>query len=301
VTPQASSTGRGLQALGDRWSLLILRDAFLNHHRRFGQWRDALGVSESVLAGRLKDLVEQGVLEQRAYETAPPRFEYRLTPQGLEVWRILVAIWAWERTWVTGKAKLLPALVHEACGSETEPVLACGACRAPTAARDVSTRIGPSGRLDLAAPPRSRRRSSKEQEPTDPQLLFPETFAIVGDRWSAVVVAAVFIGLRRFSDIERAIGISPPLLSERLKRLVGIGVLEREGARYRLSEKGLAFFDVAILFYDWAERWYGNPERPALRVTHEACGALFHPVLECTRCGEVLERDAVRFTPGPAR
>jgi DNA-binding HxlR family transcriptional regulator len=282
--------------LGDRWTLLILRDAFVYRRRRFSQWREALRVPDSVLATRLRYLVDEGVFVRVPYRSAPLREEYRLTQAGLDLWRILIAIWAWEVRWVEGRADVLPALVHLDCGERVLPLLACGACGAQAGARDVAPQVGPGGSLYLTAPPRFRRRSTKDSEPTDPQLLYPETMAILGDRWSGVVLALAFMGVRRFVDFEAAAGASPTVVSDRLRTLARVGVLRRaDGREYRVTAKGLGFFPVLALVVDWAERWMADGQEPALRLNHAGCGRELTPVLACDRCGVVLERRRVRF------
>ena len=252
---------------------------------------------DSVLAARLRDLVDGGVFERVPYKSAPPREEYRLTEAGLDLWRILIAIWAWEKRWAQ-RPDVLPALVHLDCGQQTSPMLICGECGADVGARDVVPEVGPGGSLYLTAPPRFRRRSSKESEPTDPQLLYPETMALLGDRWSGVVLALAFMGVRRFVDFESAAGASPTVVSDRLGKLSDAGVLRRgNGAEYRMTAKGVDFFPVLALVIDWAERWMADGQ-PALRLMH--CGAPLAPQLKCDGCDGVLERTRVRFSPGGA-
>jgi DNA-binding HxlR family transcriptional regulator len=247
-----------------------------------------------VLAARLRDLLAGGVLEQVPGEHG--RREYRLTDRGLELWAVLVAIWSWERRWVEGRAGVLPRLRHEHCNRLTDPVLVCAGCGEQVTARDTSARLGPSGQFELAAPPRFRRRSSKQHEPADPQLLFPETMAVLGDRWCAVLLGAAFLGRRRFVDFERDLGVSPTLLSERLAALVHVGILRRNSEReYRLTDKGMAFFPIYALLVDWAERHLAVPAGPGLVITHRACGRRLRPALACNRCEHVLERRGVRF------
>ena len=159
------------------------------------------------------------------------------------------------------------------------PVLACGGCGQPAGARDVAPEVGPGGSLYLTAPPRFRRRSSKESEPTDPQLLYPETMAILGDRWSGVVLALAFMGVRRFVDFESAAGASPTggerPAADAGRRWACCGTAtERE---YRMTEKGLGFFPVLALVIDWAERWMGGGEEPALRLMHTECSEELAP------------------------
>ena len=256
---------------------------------------------DSVLAVRLRDLVDAGVFVRVPYESAPPREEYRLTKAGLDLWRILIAIWAWEMRWVE-RPDVLPPLVHLDCGKKTSPVLACGGCGEEVGARDVVPEVGPGGSLYLTAPPRFRRRSSKDSEPTDPQLLYPQTMAILGDRWSGVVLTLAFMGVRRFVDFESAAGASPTVVSDRLRKLTDVGVLRRgDGGEYRMTEKGLGFFPVLALVVDWAERWMGSAGEPALRLIHEGCDGELAPVWRCDRCGAVLERRRVEFRLDPLR
>ena len=301
-TGELSSVGRAMQLLGDRWTLLILRDAFLLRTRRFGGWRESLGISDPVLSRRLRDLVDGGVLRRVLYSAAPERHEYVLTEAGLDLWSFLVAIWGWERRWVAGTAAVRVDLVHDRCGARTMPLLACGGCGAVVGARDTAAERSPGAGPERNAPPRLRRRSTLSEEPTDAALLMPETMALLGDRWSTVMLAAAFLRTRRFGDFQRDLGVPPTLLSQRLRTLVALDVLQRvpseqrsDHHEYRLTVKGLDFFPVMALLWRWANRWMATPAGPPVRISHPACGAALDPVLLCERCGEVLRRRDVRF------
>jgi DNA-binding HxlR family transcriptional regulator len=89
-----SAIGQALAVLSDRWVLLILQRAFLHHVRTYAEWRDVLAISDSMLASRLKELVAQGVLARVTHKNGRARHEYRLTPRGLDVWSLLVAIYS---------------------------------------------------------------------------------------------------------------------------------------------------------------------------------------------------------------
>ena len=91
---QNCSIARALELVGERWTLLIIRDAFLGR-RRFDEFQESLGVARNVLAERLIRLVEEGILERRAYSERPPRFEYRLTEQGRDLAVPLLALMQW--------------------------------------------------------------------------------------------------------------------------------------------------------------------------------------------------------------
>lgn len=91
---QVCSIARTLELVGERWTLLIVRDAFLGR-RRFDEFKDSLGIATNVLTDRLGRLVEAGILERVAYSERPERFEYRLTERGVELRVALTALMQW--------------------------------------------------------------------------------------------------------------------------------------------------------------------------------------------------------------
>jgi DNA-binding HxlR family transcriptional regulator len=294
-----SAIGQALLTLGDHWTLLILQRAFLTRTRRFSGWRDQLGMSESVLAGRLRDLVAGDLLRPSPYrEGGRGRTEYLLTERALELWPLLVGIWAWEDTWVE-RPVALPALVHDACGARTSVELGCTACgAAPLTARETATVRGPAATFARVTVPRHHRRATRL--PSDPLSRFPETFDLLGDRWSTVILAAAFLRVRRFAEFQAELGVAPSILAERLRRFTDRGVLtivdgESRRPEYRLTDKGMAFFGVFAFLVDWAQRWYAGPPDSGLDITHRSCGKPFTPYLRCGTCHRPLTRGGVRF------
>jgi DNA-binding HxlR family transcriptional regulator len=91
---QVCSIARALEVVGDRWTLLIIRDVVLGH-TRFDQLSDSLGVASNVLTDRLNRLTAEGVLERVLYNERPERFEYRLTNKGRELGLVLIALMQW--------------------------------------------------------------------------------------------------------------------------------------------------------------------------------------------------------------
>jgi DNA-binding HxlR family transcriptional regulator len=91
---QVCSIARTLEIVGDRWTLLIVRDIFLGK-RRFDELLESLGVASNVLTDRLNRLVDEGILERVAYSERPPRYEYRLTKKGTELRVPLLALMEW--------------------------------------------------------------------------------------------------------------------------------------------------------------------------------------------------------------
>src|SRR4051794_28440079 len=92
------AVGAALTHLGDRWTLLVLREAFFGV-RRFEELRRNTGAAKNILADRLARLVEAGILERRRYSERPPRDEYRLTEKGIELWPVIMALARWGGKW----------------------------------------------------------------------------------------------------------------------------------------------------------------------------------------------------------
>jgi DNA-binding HxlR family transcriptional regulator len=124
-----------LEVVGDPWALLIVRDAFWGV-RRFEDWRERLGVARNVLAARLKALVEHGVFEKRRYSERPPRYEYRLTAKGRDLYPVLMTLTAWGDKHAYGDHRP-NRLVHATCGAEIRPKLTCSGCGEPIAPQDI--------------------------------------------------------------------------------------------------------------------------------------------------------------------
>ncbi len=106
------SVARALSVVGDRWSLLVLRDAFLGI-RRFDDFQRDLGTTRHRLADRLKKLVAHGILERVRYQQRPPRFEYRLTEKGRDLYPVIVSLTRWGDRWMAGKAGPPIELIHK--------------------------------------------------------------------------------------------------------------------------------------------------------------------------------------------
>lgn len=136
------SVARTVSVIGDRWTLLVLRDCFLGV-RRFEDFQQRLGISRPMLGDRLRKLVESGVLKKVAYQEAPPRHEYRLTPKGLDLHPVLMAIVHWGDVHMAGKPGRPLLHRHTGCGHHFDPVTVCSACNGRLQAKDVAVERGP--------------------------------------------------------------------------------------------------------------------------------------------------------------
>lgn len=138
---QPCSVARSLAVIGDRWTLLILRDCFMGV-RRFEAFQARLGISRTIVTDRLGKLVQEQVLDRIAYQDNPPRYEYRLTPKGRDLYPVIMAIVHWGDVHYAG-ADGPPILHrHKTCGCDFAPVMTCSECGEPVAARDAQWRAG---------------------------------------------------------------------------------------------------------------------------------------------------------------
>lgn len=130
------SVARTLDTIGDRWSLLILRDAFYGV-RRFEDFRDDLGVARNILTDRLQKMVSHGVLDRVQYEDKPPRFEYRLTDKGKELLPVVLTMMQWGNKWTQEDEKGPITLTHLTCGHEAKAVVTCSHCHEELVRREL--------------------------------------------------------------------------------------------------------------------------------------------------------------------
>lgn len=135
--------------IGDRWSLLILRDCFLRV-RRFEEFQSRLGVTRHVLADRLKKLVRFGVLRRSPYQENPTRYEYILTQKGLDLYPVVMAIVHWGDTHMVDERGRPMLHQHKNCGKMFDPVLVCSECGEPIVAKEVHVHAGPGAAKGMA-------------------------------------------------------------------------------------------------------------------------------------------------------
>ena len=135
------SLARTVSVIGDRWTLLVLRDCFLGV-RRFEDFQQRLKISRPILADRLGKLVEVGVLKKVAYQEAPARYEYRLTSKGMDLHPIIMAIVHWGDVHMAGKEGRPLLHRHTVCGHLFDPVVVCSTCSGEIHAKDVAVEKG---------------------------------------------------------------------------------------------------------------------------------------------------------------
>lgn len=145
---QTCSIAELLEVIGERWSLLIVRDV-LNGNRRFSEIQGSLGVARNVLSARLQRLTAEGILERRPYQQSPERFEYFLTEKGLDLWPALIALLNWGDRYSTNPAGPPKIIVHKECGGRVSDRGVCEECGKTLHARDARQIPGPGSPLAL--------------------------------------------------------------------------------------------------------------------------------------------------------
>jgi DNA-binding HxlR family transcriptional regulator len=302
---RSSQVAMAFEALGDRWSALVLREVFLGA-RRFEELVVATGASRATLTLRLRSLVEEGVLHRHPYQARPTRYEYRLTRMGADLYATALMYWLWEKLYGETSGTLPRELVHTPCGHSMLPVLVCRRCRKPI---DIA-----SVHVELVAEPDERQvRLPKHCLHTGPNSWRERdgqtvhAIDVIGDRWTSLVQAATYYGLHRFADIQTALAVPTNTLSDRLRLLVQAGVLSRAQYQdnppryaYRLTDKGRALYLPAFTLHQWADRWLLRGRVAPIRLVHRTCGAVAEGVAVCDQCREEL-RPADVEPRSPAR
>jgi DNA-binding HxlR family transcriptional regulator len=147
---QICSVAGSLELVGERWTLLIVRDAFMGA-RRFEDFQRRTGMARNVLTARLGRLVDEAIFERVQYQEHPARYEYRLTEKGIDLWPVIVSLLQWgDRHIYPGRAPVL--LVHKHCGGAVDDHRICETCGAKLGPRDVRARQGIGGGMVAPAP-----------------------------------------------------------------------------------------------------------------------------------------------------
>jgi DNA-binding HxlR family transcriptional regulator len=146
---QRCSIARTLEVVGDRWTMLVIREAFWGT-RRFDEFQRNLGIARTVLTERLTRLVDEGLVRRDRYQQRPERYEYRLTDKGLDFWPVLMALRTWgDRYAFDGLPGFV--VVHRDCGGRVDDRRMCAKCGAALGPMDVSgVEASPSARSSVA-------------------------------------------------------------------------------------------------------------------------------------------------------
>lgn len=149
IAAQQCSVARALSEVGDRWTLLIVRDAMLRA-TRFDEFVARSGAARNVVADRLDKLVAAGVLERKAYQSRPVRHDYRLTDKGRALHPVVMALVAWGNEYHDDGGGPPVRHVHTRCGHDMHAVSSCSACGEALDPRELRVRMREGNPLDGA-------------------------------------------------------------------------------------------------------------------------------------------------------
>ena len=223
---RASSINRALDQIGDKWCLLIIQEVLWGINS-FNEMMAAMGVSRGVLSNRLKWLQEVGCLRKEAVSADSRRPRYHLTSKSVELYDSALMAVAWERQWYQTPQLDRVQLVHLNCGKPFSPQLCCAHCHELVRMEEVQFAPGPGATWDVREKKVRRRSSIAITEVPSERALYRNLVNIVGDRWTANLIALSYHGLTRFDQFHRELPVATNILSDRLKFLVEEGVLQQ--------------------------------------------------------------------------
>ena len=141
-----------MEVLGERWTLLIVREAFFGV-RRFSELQRNLGIARNILSVRLQTLTRAGILERIRYQEEPERYEYKLTARGRDLYPAIISIMPWGDEYLAGDAGPPLLLFHQECGHHAEPTMVCSHCGGRLDPRKVTPEPGPGAAASVPASP----------------------------------------------------------------------------------------------------------------------------------------------------
>lgn len=146
LSENTCSIARSVAQVGDKWTIMIVREMFLGT-RRFDDFLRLTGISSHLLSQRLKKLEALGVVRSETYSDRPPRREYRLTAMGRDLWPVIISLKLWGDRWL-GEDTPPVQIIHKSCGQDTQPQMTCPDCGEGMKAHDAEVRISPSFELE---------------------------------------------------------------------------------------------------------------------------------------------------------
>lgn len=301
VITRASSINRALDQIGDKWCLLIFQEVFWDVNT-FTSMKEAMGVSRGVLSDRLKWLQSIDCLQQLPEKPGSKRLSYHLTQKSMDLYHNALTALSWERQFHSAPGLDNVGLVHTVCGNKFNPVTQCVRCDQSIYHQDVIYFPGPGATKDLREMKVRRRSTLSANDVPSNRNLYGNLVNIMGDRWTANILALSFHGITRFDEFRKELPIGKNTLSDRLKHLVEKGIFEQHpyqtGGRYeyRLTEKGDATFPYFITLLKWGDKWCDpkNKGRP-MKLMHSLCDKPLVPEVVCDACGGTLKAHEVKL------
>ncbi len=282
----------GLDVIGDRWTLLILRSAFYGINR-FDAFQAATGASRSTLTRRLNALIEHEIFYKHPYSSAANRFEYKFTEKGLGLLGPSLLAAKWESDWQTEDyIDIKGRLFHEHCGSYMTPKVICRACKGelsfdkvewPNMAKQLDSQLEEIRTYNT----QHRKRVNKQR---NGHVGNSNLASLIGDRWTLLVLIASFLGVQRYDAFLNSLSTPPSVLSERLKQLVANNIFSKVEYQknpprhnYVLTEKGKSLFPFVMTLRQWVASESADCATP---LKHSCCGKPLKIDVVCDQCDQ---------------
>jgi DNA-binding HxlR family transcriptional regulator len=282
----------GLDVIGDRWTLLILRSAFYGVNR-FDAFQAATGASRSTLTRRLSALIEHEIFYKHPYSSAANRFEYKFTEKGLGLLGPSLLAAKWESDWKTADhMDISNRLFHQHCSAYMQPKVVCRACKQNLLFGDVTW---PHMSRHLESQLEQIRTYNTQHRKrvtslSDADLGNSNLASLIGDRWTLLVLIAAFFGVQRYDAFLTRLNTPPSVLSERLKQLVSNNIFEKAEYQtnpprhnYILTKKGAALFPFVMTLRQWIAGNL-NQANESSPLTHSCCGKPLEMEVVCDQC-----------------
>jgi len=300
LTTRASSINRALDQIGDKWCLLILQEVFWGINS-FGGILQQTGISRGVLSNRLKWLQDHDCLRRRGGSRHP---SYHLTRKSVDLYHNALMAVAWEDRYFDTPEIQAVRLLHRNCGKAFEPVMACSACHAAVDGREVSYSPGPGARRDVRDKKVRRRSSVSVDDVPSKRQVYRNLIELVGDRWTANVIALAFHDLHRFDEFHRELPVATNILADRMRFLVAQDIFEMRPYQqrplrheYYLTGKGWDLFPWFLTLLQWGDRWCDPVSAgPPMSLTHTPCDQPLIGQVVCDQCGDEVRPNEVDFT-----
>jgi DNA-binding HxlR family transcriptional regulator len=287
---------RAAQMIGDGWTQAILREALVGT-TRYSDFLAQLGISRTVLADRLRRMVQEDLFERPDASRAGSQRHYRLSGQGRDTIGIILVADAWERSFGEGAASIPRCFVDKGSGLEIEPVVLAQPHGRTIEARRLNYIVDRIG--DVSPEAGTARRKAAGDPAARTTLSVNE---MLGDSWSWMILIAAYFRARRFDEFAQALGIASNILTDRLNRLVAADLLIRERYmrspdryEYRLAVAGRALHPLFCALYGWAETWLYPGSTPPMRLFDMITGEQVRPVVCHAATGAPIRLDDARI------
>ncbi|MCV6625868.1 MAG: helix-turn-helix transcriptional regulator [Cellvibrionaceae bacterium] len=288
-----SYIAQALDIIGDRWSLLILREAFYGRSR-FEEFIQHTGASRATLSRRLEALIDNNILQKRPQKPGASRFIYCFTERGIALAgpSLLAQQWDSKRP-AAQRQRPKPKLRHSSCGHRLKPQAVCRCCGQVLEYDDVRWTVGKDQLEQQLQELRSIHQQRRVRDSGQVKADADDLIYLIGDRWTLLILILSFFGSCRYDDFSKQLNIAPSILAGRLKTMVSGGIMKRRRYQqhppryeYQLTNKGKSIFPFIMALRQWAlERLPSDSAAPTL--LHKPCGQLLEVDVVCGHCQQV--------------